>query len=241
MKISLEGKKILITGASGAIGGAIARAALEAGAWVAGSYLHSDEDARALKSKGAFLMKADLTDRAQARSLVSAVLSEADFLDGLVYAAGSARDRTVAKMSDAEWDEVMRVHLDGLFAAVQAVLPKMREQKSGKLIAISSLSGVIGRLGQPNYSAAKAGMIGFMKSAAKEAGRFGVTANVICPGFMDSRMTRATPPEAWERAKTESALGTIGSVETVASFTVWMLSDLCRNVTGQVFQLDSRI
>jgi 3-oxoacyl-[acyl-carrier protein] reductase len=241
MKISLEGKKILVTGASGAVGGAIAEAAREAGAWVAGSYNKSEEDARALKAKGVFMVKADLADRAQARSLVSTILKEAGSLDALVYAAGNAMDKTVPKLTDAEWDQVMQLHVGGLFASVQAVLPSMRERKGGKIIAIGSLSGVIGRIGQSNYSAAKAGMIGFVKTVAKEAGRFGVSANVVCPGFIDSRMTRTAPPEAWDRAKAESALGTIGVPRTAASFTVWMLSDLCTNVTGQVFQLDSRI
>ncbi len=241
MNISLEGKKILVTGASGAVGRAVAEEALHSGAWVAGSYFQSEEEAQQLQSQGVFMVKSDLSDRAQARNLVSAVLAQAGHLDGLVYSAGNTRDRTAAKITDQEWDEVIAVHLNSLFAVTQAVLPVMREKGRGKLIAIGSLSGVIGRLGQPNYSAAKAGVIGYMKSVAKEAGRFGVTANVVCPGFVDSRMTRKIPQEAWERAKSESALGTISSVETASSFIVWLLSDLCTNVTGQVFQLDSRI
>ena len=123
----------------------------------------------------------------------------------------------------------------------QAALPVMRAHRSGKILAIGSLSGLIGRVGQANYSAAKAAMIGFIKSLAKEGGRFGVAANVLLPGFIDSKMTRAAAPEVWERAKAASALETVSSVEVVSSFAVWLLSDLCRGVTGQVFQLDSRI
>ena len=241
MDISLKRKKILVTGASGAVGRAVAEQALDSGAWVAGSYLQSEEDARALERRGVFMVKADLTSRSQARDMVRAVLAEGGHLDGVVYSAGNTRDRTAAKITDQEWDEVIAVHLNSLFAVTQEVLPVMRERKAGKLVAIGSLSGVIGRFGQPNYSAAKAGVVGYMKSVAKEAGRFGVTANVVCPGFVDSRMTRKIPQEAWERAKNESALGTISSVETASSFIVWLLSDLCKNVTGQVFQLDSRI
>jgi NAD(P)-dependent dehydrogenase (short-subunit alcohol dehydrogenase family) len=144
-------------------------------------------------------------------------------------------------MTDDEWDAVIGVHLTGLVTACKELLPTMQQRKQGKIIALGSQSGLTGRLGQANYSAAKAGTIGFIKTLAREAGRFGVTANVVCPGFVDSKMTRSAPPEAWERAKAASALGAVSSAQTVASFIVWMVSDHCAGVTGQVFQLDSRI
>ncbi len=241
MIVSLQGKKILVTGATGAVGSAVALAVKEAGAWVMGSYLRNEARARELGAEGMVMVQADLSDRAQARGLVRQALDQAGSLDALVYSAGNARDRTLLKMSDPEWDEVMRLHLDGLVACCRAVLPGMQERRQGKIMAIGSQSGLTGRVGQANYSAAKAATVGFIKSLAREAGRFGVTANIICPGFVESQMTRSAPPEAWDRAKAASALGTISSVETVASFTTWLLSDLCSGVTGQLFQLDSRI
>ena len=241
MTHSLSGKKILVTGATGAIGGAIALAAREAGAWVMGSYLQNGTKARELETAGIMMVRADLTDRAEAAVLIRQALEKAGSLDGLVYSAGNTRDRTLLKMADTEWDEVMKLHLDGLVACCRAALPGMQERRQGKIIAIGSQSGLTGRIGQANYSAAKAATVGFIKTLAREAGRFGVTANVVCPGFIESGMTRSAPPEAWERAKAASALGTVSSVETAASFTAWLLSDLCSGVTGQVFQLDSRI
>ena len=241
MVLSLQGKKILVTGATGAIGGAVARAAREAGAWVMGSYLQNEAKARELEAVGIVTAWADLSDRAQAASLVQRMLEKAGSLDGLVYSAGNTRDHTLLKMPDPEWDEVMRLHLDGLVACCRTALPGMQERRRGKIVAVGSQSGLTGRVGQANYSAAKAATVGFIKSLARETGRFGVTANVVCPGFIESGMTRAAPPEAWERAKAASALGAVSSVETVASFTTWLLSDLCAGVTGQVFQLDSRI
>lgn len=241
MNISLADKQILVTGATGAIGSEIVQFLRQAGAGVWGSYFENEEQARLLKTQGIRMIQADLTDRSRARALVKEVLEEAAHIDGLVYAAGNTKDRTLLKLKDEEWDAVMRLHLDGLMACAQAVLPGMQERRAGKLIAIGSQSGLVGRLGQSNYSAAKAGTIGFIKSLAKEAGRFGVTANVICPGFIDSKMTRSAPPQVWERSKAASALGTISSAQVVASFTAWLMSDLCYGVTGQVFQLDSRI
>ena len=241
MVLSLSGKRILVTGASGAVGGTIARAAREAGAWVMGSYLTNEAEAARLSREGIQMERADLSDRQQARSLVQRALEQGGPLDGLVYSAGNARDHTLLKMSDSEWDEVLKLHLDGLAACCKAALPALQERRQGKIVAIGSQSGLTGRIGQANYSAAKAATVGFIKSLAREAGRFGVTANVVCPGFIDSAMTRSAPPEAWERAKAASALGAVSSAETVASFTVWLLSDLCSGVTGQVFQLDSRI
>ena len=187
------------------------------------------------------MVKADLADREQARGLVRKAIEEAGSLDGLIYSAGNTRDRMLTRMTDEEWDDVIRLHLDGLAACCRAALPGMQERKSGKIVAIGSQAGLAGRPGQANYSAAKAATVGFIKSLARESGRFGVTANVVSPGFIDSQMTRSAPPEAWNRAKAASALGTVSSAETVATFTVWLLSDLCQGVTGQLFQLDSRI
>lgn len=234
-------KKILVTGATGAIGSAIASALVKTGAAVFGSYAHDTDQAKKLSDAGIRMFQADLADSAQARRLIEQTLQAAGSLDGLVYAAGNTRDHTLSKLTDEEWDQVLAVHLTGLAACCRAVLPAMQKQRGGKIVALGSQAGLTGRMGQANYSAAKAGTIGFIKTLAREAGRSGVTANVVCPGFIDSKMTRAAPPEAWERAKAASALGTVSSVETAASFIVWMLSDLCQGVTGQVFQLDSRI
>lgn len=241
MKIALTDKQILVTGATGAIGSEIVQALRQAGARVFGSYFENGPQARSFETQGIRMIQADLTDRARARALVREVLQEAGSLDGLVYTAGNTADRTLLKLKDEEWDAVMRLHLDGLVFCCQALLPSMQQRRRGKLIAIGSQSGLVGRVGQSNYSAAKAGTIGFIKSLAKEAGRFGVTANVVCPGFIDSKMTRSASREVWERAKAASALGTISSAQVVASFTAWLLSDLCFGVTGQLFQLDSRI
>lgn len=241
MKISLTGKKILVTGATGAIGGAVAEAASQAGALVYGTHFRDESEARRLTGAGMRMFQADLTNRQQVRSLIGNLLGLAGFFDALVYAAGNTRDHTLAKLTDDEWDDVLKLHLEGLVFCSQALLPSMRGKKFGKIVAMGSLSGALGRLGQPNYAAAKAGVIGFMKSLAREAGRFGVTANVVCPGFVDSKMTRSAGPEARERARSDSVLGTISSAQTVASFMVWLLSDLSQGVTGQVFHLDSRI
>ena len=241
MIVSLAGKKILVTGATGAIGQAVAERLRECGAWVAGSYLGSEETAREMEKKKISMTRADLSHREEARRLVRRVLEQAGHLDGLVYTAGNTRDRTFLKMTDEEWDDVLRLHLDGLMACCREVLPAMRQRGGGKLVALGSISGAIGRAGQANYSAAKAAVVGFMKSLAREAGRFGVSANVILPGFVDSRMTRSAPPEAWERAKADSAMGRISDAQVAASFIAWMLSDFCQGVTGQVFNLDSRV
>lgn len=241
MEISLDGKKVLVAGATGAIGRVLAERLQECGAWVAGSYHRSEETAAELGRRGLSMVRADLSRREEAKGLVRRVLEEAGHLDGLVYAAGNTRDRTLQKMTDGEWDDVVRLHLEGLMACCREVLPAMRQRGAGKLVAVGSISGAIGRAGQANYSAAKAAVVGFMKSVAREAGRFGVSANVVLPGFVDSRLTREAPPEAWERAKQDSAMGTISDADVTASFTAWLMSDLCRGVTGQVFNLDSRI
>ncbi len=240
MTVSLAGKRIFVAGASGAVGRAIAETALESGARVTGSYFRNQTEATRLSSRGILMLQADLSDRTQARRCAEQALEQLGSIDSFVYAAGNTADHTLAKLTEGEWDSVFGVHLNGLVSCAQAVLPSMRGNKAGKIAAIGSLSGLIGRAGQANYSAAKAATVAFIKTLAREEGRFGISANVVCPGFVDSAMTRSAPPAAWDRAKNDSALGTISSVEVVSSFMTWLLSDLCYGVTGQVFQLDSR-
>ncbi len=231
-----------MTGATGGIGVAIIGQLLQSGAQVTGSYFQDQSAADALQKQGTCMMRADLGDRLAVRSLVQKTLEQSGgAIDALIYAAGNTRDHTLMKMTDDEWDSVIGVHLTGLVTACKELLPSMQQRKQGKIIALGSQSGLTGRMGQANYSAAKAGAAGFIKTLAREAGRFGVTANLVCPGFVDSKMTRSAPPEAWERAKAASALGTVSSAQTVASFIAWMVSDHCAGVTGQIFQLDSRI
>ena len=241
MNISLQGKRILVTGATGGIGCRIAQTLQDSGAWVAGSYFKDEEKAAELRTRGLHLIQADLRDRSQARSLVAKALQEAGHLDSLVYCAGNTRDRLFATLSDEEWDEVIKLHVEGLVFSVQALLPSMKERGAGTILSFTSMAGLTGRAGQANYAAAKSAALGFIKTIAREMGRFGITANAVSPGFIDSKMTRQAPPEVWERAKADSVLGKVSSVETVASFTTWLLSDLAQGVTGQLFQLDSRI
>ncbi|PIQ81986.1 MAG: beta-ketoacyl-ACP reductase [Candidatus Omnitrophica bacterium CG11_big_fil_rev_8_21_14_0_20_64_10] len=240
MIADLTGRRILVAGATGGIGRAVAGAVQASGAQVLGSYRTDRKGAETLEGQGIRMVQADLTDRAQARDLVKRALADGP-LDGLVYAAGNTRDKTLLKMTDADWDEVLALHLTGLFVCFQAALPHMKERRAGRLIAFGSYGGATGRIGQANYAAAKAGTVGFVKTVAREMGRFGVTANVILPGFIDSKMTRAVPEAGWERARADSALGEVGSAESAAAFTAWLLSDAGRSVTGQVLSIDSRI
>lgn len=241
MNISLTGKKILIAGATGAIGKALAQAAHQAGAEVAGSFHTDEETACQLEALGIRMTRADLTQRTQAEALVHWAIEPWGYLDALVYAAGNIRDGLFLRLTEDQWADVLRLHLDGLAACCRAVLPCMQKRGQGKLVAFGSMAGRSGRAGQTHYSAAKAATVGFMKSLAKEVGRFGITTHVICPGFTDSKMTRSASPQAWERAKADSALGMLGSTDVVASFAIWLLSDWCKGVTGQVFHLDSRV
>lgn len=235
----LRGKTILVTGASGAIGGAIVRAAKREGAWVAGSYLTHRPDSQHCPAD--LLESVDVTQREPVTQWVARILQARGQIDGLVTAAGTLADRMLVKMTDEEWDTVIATHLTGTYRVVRAVLPSMAHQRSGKIITVVSMAGVHGRFGQANYAAAKAGVLGFMKSAAQELGPWGIEVNALCPGFTPSRMTETVPPAGWERARAASALGTVAEPEVAADLVVWLLSDRCRGITGQTFHCDSRI
>lgn len=234
----LRGKTLLVTGASGAIGSAIVRAAKRDGAWVAGTYLtHRPESS---ECPADLLEPVDVTRLEPVQQWVAKAVARTGQIDGLVTAAGTVADRTLVKMTDAEWSGVINSHLTGTFHAVQAVLPSMQYHRLGKIVTVLSMAGIHGRFGQANYSAAKAGLLGFTKSLALEVGPWGVEVNALCPGFTPSRMTETVPPEGWERARTASATGTLADAEVAADLVCWLLSERCRGITGQIFHVDSR-
>jgi acetoacetyl-CoA reductase/3-oxoacyl-[acyl-carrier protein] reductase len=218
MKISLAGRVAVVAGAGGGIGASVVRLLGEAGAEVVGV------DLPGRSAPGARLMLAcDLYDR----------------LDILVHCAGVARDRVFWKLADADWADVMRVNLDSAFYLLRAVTPLLRQAKGGgAVVLVASINGERGKFGQANYSASKAGLIGFGRSAARELGRFDVRVNMVAPGMIRTAMIADLSAEIVEQARAETALGRIGEPEDVARAILFLCSDLSRHVTGQVLRVD---
>jgi 3-oxoacyl-[acyl-carrier protein] reductase len=169
--------------------------------------------------------------------MVQGIQKDFGKLDVLVNNAGICADRTLAKMTKEEWQKVIDIDLTGVFNCTKAALPLII-QNQGKIINISSLVGLRGNFGQTNYAAAKAGIIGFTKSLAKEVGRFGVTVNAIAPGFIETSLTQNLPPQVVETVKKFTPLGRFGKPEEVASLVFFLASDEANFITGAVINID---
>ncbi len=236
----LENKVVLVTGGSRGIGRAIALRFAENGADVAftGSVrgenmesLESEILALGVKCKG---YASDAADFAQAHAVVEQVLADFGSLDVLVNNAGITRDGLMLRMSEEQWDEVMRVNLKSAFNYTHAALPAMARKRNGSIIYLSSVVGLRGNAGQCNYAASKAGMIGLAKSVAKEMGSRGIRSNCIAPGFIDTDMTSDMPEALREEWCQSIALRRIGTPEDVANVALFLASDLSSYVSGQV-------
>ena len=225
--LSLAGRSLLVTGASGGIGSAVARLAEEAGARVA----TADLPGRSAR------FQADLADAASVRALFQAYDATFPRLDALVHCAGIVRDGMLWKLGDGDWTEVLRANLDAAFWVLREAAPRLRE-RGGAVVLLASINGERGKVGQANYAASKAGLIGLARTAARELGRFGVRVNVISPGLIDTPMTAGLSDEVRRRAVEESALGRAGTPEDVARAVLFLLSDLSGHVTGQVLRVD---
>jgi len=231
--LSLDSKVALVTGSGGGIGGAVSTLLSAAGATVYGA----DLPGRPGPERARFL-PCDLGDPKAAGDLVAIVAKEAGRLDVLVHAAGIVRDGVLWKMSDADWLDVLRLNLDAAFWLIRAAAPVMRKEAGGTVVLVTSINGERGKFGQANYAAAKAGLIGLGRTAAKELGRFGVRVNLVAPGWIESEMTAGLPAEAKARAVEETALGRVGRPEDVAAAILFLVSDMSRHVTGQILRVD---
>jgi 3-oxoacyl-[acyl-carrier protein] reductase len=232
---SLEGKSALVTGASRGIGRAIALELARAGASVVVGYHSGAEEAEAVaKEAGGRALPADVSDPDDARRLVE----ESGDLDILVNNAGVTRDGVLARMSDEDWRTVLETNLSSVFYTCRAVTRGMMRRRAGAIVNISSIVGLHGNWGQANYGAAKAGIIGFTKSLARELGSRGVRANVVAPGYVKSRLTDAIPEDARETMLANTPLGRLGDPEDVAGAVRFLCSDEAAFITGEVLLVD---
>lgn len=240
----LEGRNALVTGASRGIGAAIARRLASEGAAVAVNYAgRADAAAEVVASIEAAggcakAFQADVSDAAACSALVAAVAEEFGGIDILVNNAGITRDGLLVRMSDEDWRSVIDTNLSGAFYATRAAGKIMMKARSGSIVTIASVVGLVGNAGQVNYAAAKAGLVGMTKAVARELASRNVRANVIAPGFIATEMTDALPDAAREAAAGSIALGRFGSPDDIAAAVAFLASDDAAYVTGQVIAVD---
>ena len=235
----MKEKVVLITGASGGIGKAMAKKFAEAQAKIALNDIAEAQEALKSFSQeiGGKYFLADVSKLEEVEKMVQDIQKEFGRLDVLVNNAGITQDRTLAKMTKEEWQKVIDIDLTGVFNCSKASLPLLIANQ-GKIVNISSLVGQRGNFGQTNYAAAKAGIIGFTKALSKEVGRFGVTVNAIAPGFIETRLTENLPPELKETIKKFTPLGRFGKPEEVASLVFFLASEEANFITGTVVNID---
>jgi len=232
---SLEGRKALVTGGSRGIGRAIAAELARAGAEVViGFNTGADEADAVAREMGGRAVQADVSSADDAARLVA----EAGELDILVNNAGVTRDGLLARMSDDDWRRVIETNLSSVFYTCRAVTRPMMKRRSGAIVNVSSVVGIHGNLGQTNYGAAKAGIVGFTKSLARELGSRGVRANVVAPGYVKTRLTDAIPEELQGVMLANTPLGRLGEPDDVAGAVRFLCSDEACFITGEVLLVD---
>lgn len=240
----LDGKVALVTGASRGIGRAIALRLAEEGAKVAinyaGNVKAAEEVKAAIEEKGgkALLVQADVSDSEAAEGMVASVVEAFGTIDILVNNAGITRDAIFARMKEEDFNAVINTNLKGVFHCTKAVTKLMMKQRSGRIVNMASVVGVTGNAGQANYSAAKAGVIGFTKSVARELAGRGITVNSVAPGFIETDMTAVLSDKVKEAMTEEIPLKRAGKPEDVANAVLFLASDNAAYITGQVLHVD---
>ncbi len=240
----LSGKTAIITGAGRGIGRAIALQFAHYGAKVVLNYRNSisqvDELLSAIKNAGgeAIAIRADISQEEEAKNLIDQAINEYKTLDILVNNAGINKDNLLIRMSEEEFDQVININLKGTFFCMKHAAKVMLKQRFGKIINISSVVGIAGNIGQANYAASKAGVIGITKSAARELSSRGITVNAVAPGFIQTDMTDALADRVKEASIAAIPLGRFGSADEVAGAVSFLASEAANYITGQVLQVD---
>ena len=237
----LAGRIAVITGGAQGLGYAIAEQFIAEGARVVVGDLNIDDTRAAAQALGgsevARAVACDVTSASQVDHLIAAAVEEFGSVDVMVNNAGITRDATLRKMTEQQFDDVISVHLKGTWNGTRSAAAIMREQGSGAIINMSSISGKVGFVGQTNYSAAKAGIIGLTKAAAKELAHLGVRVNAIAPGLIRSAMTEAMPQRIWDAKLAEVPMGRAGEPSEVAAVALFLASDLSSYMTGTVLEV----
>ena len=240
----LGGKVALVTGASRGIGRAIALRLAGEGAKVVINYAGNTTKAEAVKAEieqnggEAILVQADVADSSAVEAMVAKVTEAFGQIDILVNNAGITRDGLLMRMKEEDFDAVVNTNLKGVFHCTKTVSKLMMKKRSGRIINMASVVGIMGNAGQTNYAAAKAGVIGFSKSAAKELAARGITVNVVAPGFIDTDMTAAMTDKAKELTLTGIPMKKMGTPEDVANAVLFLASDCASYITGQTVNVD---
>ena len=240
MSTQLKGRVALVTGAAQGIGRAIAETFLRRGA----SVLLADIDSTAVEATAAELggashgVRCDVADAASADAAVALAISRFGSLDIVVNNAGVARDAMLHKLTEEDWDLVIRVHLRGTFLITRAAARYLRERNAGgAIVNVSSMAAKVGNMGQLNYVAAKAGIVGMTKTSARELARSGVRVNAVRPGFIDTRMTQGMPEDVRAERIRDIPLGRAGTVDDVARAVAFLASDEAAYITGAVLEV----
>ncbi|TET54375.1 MAG: 3-oxoacyl-[acyl-carrier-protein] reductase [Anaerolineales bacterium] len=242
--IDLADKVALVTGGAQGIGRAIAETLAQCGAGVIVADLQEEKakgtakEIASASSRKALGLKVDVSSRESVKAMVEQALAEFGRIDILVNNAGITRDNLIMRMSEADWDLVLDVNLKGAFNCSQALVRPMMRQRYGRIVNVTSVSGMVGQAGQTNYSSSKAGLIGLTKALAKEVGSRNITVNAVAPGFIETDLTADLPEEVKEMAKKITPAGVFGLPQDIANAVVFLASDEASYITGAVLRVD---
>jgi 3-oxoacyl-[acyl-carrier protein] reductase len=245
--MDFTGKVAIVTGSGRGIGKAIAMKLAENGATLVindvGDSAPAEQTVTEIKNmnRQAMAIMADVSSSADVTKMMETAIAAYGKVDILVNNAGITRDQLTMKMTDEDWDKVLAIDLKSVFLCTRAVLRPMLKQRSGRIISMSSVVGIIGNAGQANYAAAKAGIIGFTKTIAKEVASRGITVNAVAPGFIDTPMTQVLPEERKQTLMNNIPLGYLGTPRDIAETVAFLASEEARYITGQVISVDGGI
>ena len=237
-------KVAVVTGGAQGIGQAIAKTLAQGGANVVVADLQVEKaeatakEIIAITGMQAIAVQVDVADNASAKAMIDRAIAEFGRIDILVNNAGTTRDNLIMRMKEADWDLVLNVNLKGAFNCSKAAIRSMMKQRYGRIINITSVSGLAGQAGQTNYSSSKAGLIGFTKALAKEVGSRNITVNTIAPGFIETVLTDHLPQELKDMALQMTPVGRFGKPQDVANAVAFLASDEVSFITGQVLSVD---